>query len=276
MGIRLIEGRAFDLRDGENAPAVAIISQSTARKFGVKGQSVIGERIRIDSPDRPFEIVGISADVRMRPDEESFAQVYIPEAQSWDVDAAYDEIILGARLRFQFVLRTQSESGSFGAAVRNAIRELNPQQPVDEILTMNEVVSNAFGPWRSSMVLFGFFAALAVLLSAIGIYGVVSYSVARRVHEIGVRMAMGAGQGDILLLVMREGLLLTLAGIALGSGAAYWLARLIANQLYGVAPTDPLTFGIVALVLLTVALLACYLPARRAVRLDPMVALRSP
>jgi putative ABC transport system permease protein len=140
---------------------------------------------------------------------------------------------------------------------------------------MKEVLANNFGPWRSTMVLFTVFAALALLLSAIGIYGVVSYAVARRVHEIGVRVAMGAGHGDILLLVMKEGLLLALAGIALGSAAAFWLTRLIANQLYGVAPTDPLTFVSVTSVLLTVALFACYVPARRAVRLDPIVALRS-
>jgi len=272
MEIRLIQGRAFDLRDGENAPGVAIISQSTAREFGGQGQSVIGQRIRIDSPEQPFEIVGISADVRMWPNEESFAHAYIPESQSWD--ASYSELALGARLQFQFVLRAQSESGALGAAVRNAVRELNPQQPVDEILTMKEVLANDFGPWRSSMVLFGFFAALAVLLSAIGIYGLVSYSVAQRTHEIGIRMAMGAGRGDVLRLVMKNGLLLAAVGIVLGSGAAYWLTRLIANQLYGVTPTDPVTFASVALALLAVALLACYLPARRAASLDPMAALR--
>ena len=273
MGIRLIDGRTFDLRDGEKAPPVAVISQSMARKFWPQGRSAIGQRVWIDTWDAPFEIVGISADVRMFPNEESFAHAYIPESQSWD--STYSELSLGARLRFQFVLRAQSEPGALGPAVRNAISELNPQQPVDEILTMKEVLANNFGPWRSTMVLFTVFAALALLLSAIGIYGVVSYAVARRVHEIGVRVAMGAGHGDILLLVMKEGLLIALAGIALGSAAAFWLTRLIANQLYGVAPTDPLTFVSVTSVLLTVALFACYVPARRAVRLDPIVALRS-
>jgi putative ABC transport system permease protein len=139
---------------------------------------------------------------------------------------------------------------------------------------MDEVVSVAFGPWRSTMLLLGLFAGLAVLLSAVGIYGVISYTATQRTHEIGIRMAMGAGRGDVLRLVMKSGLLLALAGVAIGSGAAYWLTRLIANQLYGVTPTDPVTFASVVLVLLAVALLACYLPARRAANLDPMAALR--
>jgi ABC-type antimicrobial peptide transport system permease subunit len=168
-------------------------------------------------------------------------------------------------------LHRKPHYGRLASSLGRDLRGFINEQPASHL---SGSLSNAFGPWRSSMVLFGFFAALAVLLSAIGIYGVVSYSVARRVHEIGVRMAMGAGQGDVLLLVMKEGLLLALAGVALGSGAAYWLTRLIANQLYGVTPTDPQTFASVALVLLAMALLACYLPARRTARLDPMAALR--
>jgi putative ABC transport system permease protein len=185
-----------------------------------------------------------------------------------------NDLYMGVRLSFYFVVRTRANPAELAAAIRNAIREVDQTAPVDQIRTMDEVASAAFSPWRSTMLLLGLFAGLAVLLASVGIYGVISYAATQRIHEIGVRMALGAGRGDVLLLVMKSGLLMALTGVVIGSGAAYWLTRLIESQLYGVTPTDPATFASVAALLLTVALVACYLPARRAARLDPIAALR--
>jgi putative ABC transport system permease protein len=274
MGIRLVEGRDFTERDTRSAPAVAIISESLARTYWPHEPHVIGKRIIPDYPPRACEVIGVVANVRSWPrDTLPGQQIYLPRVQS--LQPSYRDNDFNFRLDLYFVVRTRSNPVAIAVAARNAIREVDPGQPVNETLTMDDAISKQFGPWRSTMLLLGLFAGLAVLLSAIGIYGVISYTATQRTHEIGIRMAMGAGRGDVLRLVMKSGLLLALAGIAIGSGAAYWLTRLIANQLYDVTPTDPVTFASVALVLLAVALLACYLPARRAASLDPMAALRS-
>jgi putative ABC transport system permease protein len=280
MGIRLMEGRNFDERDRAGAPGVAMVSQSMARTFWPESPSVLGKRLVMgtppgfsSAPPRTWEIVGVVADARQWPDEVSGAHIYLPESQAWE--PTYSELELSRRLLFHVVIRTQGEPLALAQAVRNAIREVDPAQPADQIATMEDRIALVSGPRRSTMLLLGLFAGVAVLLAAIGIYGVISYSVSQRTHELGVRLALGAGRGEVLRLVMRGGLLLALAGILIGSVASYWLTRLIAAQLYEVSPTDPLTFVLVAGVLLAVALLACYLPARRAAALDPMAALRS-
>jgi ABC-type antimicrobial peptide transport system permease subunit len=160
----------------------------------------------------------------------------------------------------------------------NAIRRTNRQMSIDQVIsgaqTMNEVISNSLAARRFSMILLGVFAGLALLLSSVGIYGVISYLVGQRTHEIGIRMALGAGRSHVLRLVLGHGLRMTSLGVVIGLAASVGLTRLMANMLYGVSPTDPLTFAGVALILALVALTACYIPARRAMRVDPIVALR--
>ncbi len=272
MGIRLVEGRAFNEGDTQNAPGVVIINQSLARTIWPSEPSAIGKRIILDYLNRPFQIIGVANDVRAWPRERVAGQIYIPLTQCWRPSYAGMEMPL--RLEHWFVVRTRSNPKALAAAVSKAIHEEDKGQPVDEIHTYEEVISEQFGPWRKTMLLLGLFAGLALLLSAVGIYGVVSYAVTQRTHEIGVRVALGASPGEALWLVMRSGLRFAVLGVAVGAGAAHWLTRLISSQLYGVAPTDPLTFASVAAVLLIVAMLACYIPARRATKVDPMVALR--
>jgi ABC-type antimicrobial peptide transport system permease subunit len=284
LGIPLLQGRDFNERDAENAPGVAIVNQIMARTFWPSEPSVIGKRILRGEPPRAYQIVGVVdtrefhqvAGVSPYLQNGFVSQMYHPQMQralpAWSKGA--NDLYMGVRLSFYFVVRTRANPAELAAAIRNAIREVDQTAPVDQIRTMDEVASAAFSPWRSTMLLLGLFAGLAVLLASVGIYGVISYAATQRTHEIGIRMAMGAGHGDVLLLVMKSGLLLALAGVVIGSGAAYWLTRLIENQLYGVTPTDPATFASVAALLLTVALVACYLPARRAARLDPIAALR--
>jgi len=172
------------------------------------------------------------------------------------------------------VLRTEDDSAGIMQQVRRGVAQLDPRVVVYNVQTMNEVVSGALAARRISMILLAVFAALALLLSSIGIYGVLSYVVGQRVHEIGVRMALGARSVDVLRLVVGEGARMALLGVAAGIAGAFGLTRLMANQLFGVTAHDPLTFAAVAALLTLVALLACYLPARRAVRIDPAIALR--
>ncbi len=280
MGIRLIEGRDFNEHDGQSSTNVVIINRTMARKIWPHEARVIGKRIITgnfgqagDDRPRPYEIVGIAEDVLSgNPSSPVNNQMYLPQSQAWS--HAYCDGCMALRLEHWFLVRTRTDPATVGPAVRNAIRELFPGQAVDEIDTMHDVIAAAFGRWRSVMLLLALCAGLALLLSAIGVYGVISYAVTQRSQEIGVRIALGAKRGDVLLLVMKSGFVLTLVGLLIGSADAYWLTRLIANRLYGVTPNDPLTFLAAALVLLAVALAACYLPARRAMRIDPVNALR--
>jgi putative ABC transport system permease protein len=161
------------------------------------------------------------------------------------------------------------------AAVKSQVWSVDREQPLSGIQPMEEVIAGSIAPRRFNMLLLGIFAALALMLAAVGIYGVISYTVAQRTREIGVRMALGARRSDVIKLVVRQGMSLALAGMGAGLAASFALTRLMANLLFGVSPSDPLTFGVIASLLGSVALLACYLPARRATRVDPLVALRS-
>jgi putative ABC transport system permease protein len=172
------------------------------------------------------------------------------------------------------VVRTVGLPVAFEGALRGASEQLNSNQVVFRFQRMDEIVSNSIATQRFGLVLFGVFAGLALLLSTVGIYGVLSYVSAQRTHEVGVRMALGAQQRDVLHLVLAQGARVALFGVALGLIAAFVLTRLMANILFGVRPNDPLTFAAFALLLLLVALAACYVPARRATRVDPMIALR--
>jgi predicted lysophospholipase L1 biosynthesis ABC-type transport system permease subunit len=172
------------------------------------------------------------------------------------------------------VLRTEGDPTAVMGSVRRAVEEIDPREEVYNVQTMDEVVSNSFSARRLSIILLGVFAALALVLACVGIYGVISYLVGQRTHEIGVRMALGAQRGDVLRLVIGHGARMALIGVTIGVGAALGLTRLMANQLFGVSAHDPLTFAGVAMLLMIVAIAACYIPARRALRVDPIIALR--
>jgi putative ABC transport system permease protein len=273
LGIRLVHGRDFNGRDTSSAPDAVIVNSTMARKSWPGRPDVVGKRVVIgDQPyQRTYQVVGVVDDIQGHAASDPEQQMYFAQAQP---EKTYPPGGMEYRRNLFFLVRTETNPADLTAAVRNAILEMGKGIVVDQIRTMDEAISDARRPWRYTMLLLGFLGGLAVLLSAIGIYGVISYGVSRRAHEIGVRMALGAGRGDVIRLMMKGGLLLALAGVLAGSTAAYWLTRLIAKRLYQVAPTDPVTFASVALLLIAVAMVACYLPARRAARLDPISALR--
>jgi putative ABC transport system permease protein len=266
--------RNFNNGDTQNAPGVAIINQAMARGFWPEEPNALGQRIIWGDPERRAEIVGVVEDVRSWATQPSVPHIYVPFSQSWSLSDPHPYFDLWKWKFITFAIRTHSNPAALAAAARNAIKEENKSQSVEWVRTMDQVISGEFEPWRVTMLLLGLFAGLAVLLSAIGIYGVISYAVADRTHEIGVRMVLGARPTDVLRMVMKGGFWLTLAGILLGSIAAYWLTRVLSSHLYEVEPNDPLTFVCVAIVLMGVAMVACYLPARRAASQDPMAALR--
>jgi ABC-type lipoprotein release transport system permease subunit len=273
LGIRLIRGRDFNDRDTSSAPDAVIVNSTMARKSWPDRPDVVGKRVVIgDQPyQRSYEIVGVVDDIQGYPASDPEQQMYFAQAQP---EKIYPPGGMEHRRNLFFLVRTETNPAESATAVRNAILEMGKGIVVDQIRTMDDAISDALGPWRYTMLLLGFLGGLAVLLSGIGIYGVISYGVSRRAHEIGVRMALGAGRWDVIRLMMKGGLLLALVGVLAGSSAAYWLTRLVTKRLYQVTPTDPVTFASVALVLIAVAMVACYLPARRAARLDPMAALR--
>jgi len=210
--------------------------------------------------DQPYEIVGVVGDIRHRALEfQPFPAMYLPTRQSGRTNA---------------VIRTQGDPLSIAGAVRQAVHDLDPEQPIAAMKPMDEWVASSTETSRYRTALLGLFAALAMVLAATGIYGVMSYSVAQRTHEIGVRMALGARQSSVLSLIVRQGMLLVIIGVAIGLAAAVALTRVMSSLLFGVGAKDPVTFVVVAVLLLVVALIACLVPARRATRIDPLEALR--
>jgi putative ABC transport system permease protein len=281
MKIPLLKGRYLDEHDTESAPWVVVVNEALVRKY-FPNEDPIGQQIllRYDpypiDETRPRQIVGVVGDVKhFGVGQETPPFVYAPFAQQ---PAVFPGGAARAHLHKALVLRTGSSpfagAGNLATEVKKAIAEVDPNQPVTNIMTMENILARSLGDWRFYMQLLGIFAGLAVLLAAIGIYGVMSYSVNERTHEIGVRMALGAHPRDVLGLVAKLALKLTSIGVAIGVALAFGLARLISTFLYGVKPTDPLTYATVAVGLGLVALLACYIPARRATKVDPLVALR--
>jgi len=267
MGIPLLRGRVFTGQDDAEAPGVALVNQSLARRYW-PGENPLGQRVNLARPEVQHAwrtIVGVVGDVRHAGlDAEIQPEVYAPYYQMPEASTT-------------LVARAVSEPLMLAAAVRAAVRAVAPDQPVSEVRTMPRVVaeSEAMGSRRTVLLLLSAFAALAVLLATVGVYGVISYSVAQRTQEIGVRMALGAAGGDLVWMVVRQALGLALAGVTIGTLAALALTRFLSRLAFGVSPADPATFAAVAALLLTVALAASYLPARAATRVDPLTALRA-
>jgi putative ABC transport system permease protein len=264
MEVPLIKGRAFTDQDKENTPNVIIINQTLANKL-FPGQDAVGQRLRYTAMElEPFEIVGVVGDEKVT-----------------GLDSATTPVVYGPFMQdpgpfINLVVRTTSDPNSMASAVRNEIQTLDPDLPVFDVKTMEQLIDNSPSTLlrRYPAFLIGVFAGVALLLAIVGIYGIISYSVSQRVHEIGVRMALGAQKYDIFKLIVGQGMTLTLIGVGCGLLAAFVLTRFISSMLFSVSATDPLTYIVVSLLLIMVALLACYIPARRATKVDPMVALR--
>ncbi|HEY7546994.1 MAG TPA: FtsX-like permease family protein, partial [Blastocatellia bacterium] len=256
-----LKGRAFTERDTEKAPPVLIINETMARTFW-PDEEPIGKRVKFGGDDAWREIVGVVGDVK------------------------WDGLHLGAGLHsytphlqeawpfMTIAVRSNMDSTSVIAAVRHEIQSIDPLLPISSVKTMEAVIAETVAPRRFSMMLFTLFAAVALLLVAVGIYGVMSYSVTQRTHEMGIRMALGAKRSDVVRLVVGHGMMLAVGGIAAGAAAALGVTRLMESMLFGVEATDPITFIAVSILLALVAFASCYFPARRATKVDPMTALR--
>jgi predicted permease len=272
MRIPLLRGRGFTNSDSAGTPLVAIVTENTARRFWPNGDA-LGKHLEPDGDKEWYTIVGIVPDVRAYDLRHAAPRwidgtIYIP----YGPKVTLEDGSMPAEMTL--VVRTSGDASQIGKAIRDVAFKLNPEAPVSELKTMPGVVSEAMSAPRSAMYLFVAFAALALVLGVTGIYGVISFFVGQRTREIGIRMALGARRRDVLKMIADEALSLTIRGVAAGLVAAIALGRLLGSLLYGVSATDPLALGGVALLFLFVALVACYLPARRAMRVDPVVALR--
>jgi predicted permease len=262
MGTRLLEGREFTEQDNQNAPGVVIVNQAFARRFW-PAENPLGKRFRLGASQAPpVEIIGIAEDGKYASlSEEGRAFVFRPLWQSYTGSSS-------------LIVRATGEPQRLLATVRSELQQMDPHLPLSTARTMEEHLSLPLLPARVAAGVLGGFGLLALLLAAIGLYGVMSYLVAGRTREIGIRMALGAGRGAVLRMVLQQGLTLALLGAVLGLLASLALTRLMKSVLFGVSATDPLTFAAIALLLIGVAFIACYLPARRATQVDPIIALR--
>jgi putative ABC transport system permease protein len=269
MGIKLWQGRFFDEHDDAQAQPVTIINETMARQFW-PGEGALGKRFKlgpVDSQGPWFTIIGIVGDVKeMGLERPAKAEMFFPyqqlPRQLWSIPR-------------DLTVRTTGDPMSVAAAARQAVWSVDRNQPISNIRTMDEILSEEVAQRRIGMTLLVAFASLALLLASLGIYGVLSYAVAQRTREIGIRMALGAGGKDVLRMALADGMRLAAAGVAIGLGVSFALTRLMTGLLFGVSANDPLTLGVVTLLLITIALMACFIPARRATQVDPMVALRT-
>jgi putative ABC transport system permease protein len=262
MGIPLVAGRVFADSDTSQAPPAIIVNQTLARRFWPQGNPIGGRLVLDQNNGRVAQIVGVVADVKPeRIENQDWPTIYNPYAQV-------------PVTTMTMVVRTAQPPLSLASAVEREVHQLDPDQPVADIRSMEEVADRAITGARFNTVLLGVFAEIAFLLAAVGIYGVISCDVSERTHEIGIRVALGAQPADVLKLILGHGARLALYGIAAGLAAAFALTRLLASMLYGVKPTDAYTFVAIPVLLGAVALAASYLPSRRALALDPVTALR--
>ena len=251
----------FEDRDSQSAPPVAIISKSLAQRL-VPNAKPIGKRMNVEGVKGVVEVVGVVGDVhQLGITSEMTSEIYLPFSQV-------------AAPIICFAIRTTEDPLSLVKAAESAIWAVDKDQAVGFVMSMSQLASDSLAPQRVIVLILGAFGSTALLMAAVGIYGVIANSVAQRTHEIGVRMALGARSGDVLKLVVGQGFGLVLVGVAIGLAGAFGLMRFVSSLLYGICPTDPVTLVVAAFVLAAAALLASYIPARRAMRVDPMVALR--
>jgi len=271
IGARLLDGRLLNSGDGKGAPPVVVINQTMARAFWPK-ESALGHRVRTDYPNGQWRtIVGVVADVKNGGlDKPTGTELYIPYQQTSTLPNVTSNFVGGASL----VIRTKVDPLSLGGATRAQVRELDPTIPIANLSTMEDVMSRAVSRPRFLTLVMTLFSTLSLILAALGIYGVISYAVAQRTAEIGIRMALGAQRGHVLRLVGASALRIALAGTAAGALGAFALTRFLSGLLFGVSSLDAVTFLAMAAVLAAVTLLACYIPARRASRIHPTIALR--
>jgi len=264
MGIPLREGRDFTNADTDGALKVTIVDERLAREYW-PNESPIGKRIRFGPPEsnEPWHtIIGVAGIVKhARLDRDTRESIYVPFLQI-------------PMRSMTIAARTSTHPESLAGAIRHEVQAIDKDQPVTDVMTMTTVVSRSVWLQRFYVILFAVFAALALVLAMVGIYGVMSYAVTQRTQEIGIRMALGAQAADVLKLILGNGMALITIGVAIGLAGAFALTRLLASLLFGVAPRDIKTFLGVSAVLIVVALLACFIPARRATKVDPLVALK--
>jgi len=263
LGVQVLIGREFTDQDREGAPHVAIVNETFVRQF-FSGTNPLGQRIRVlTGQPSSWEIVGVVKDSKYRSlGEDPIPYVFLPYLQNSQPAMALQ-------------VRTSGDPRTSAAAIRRELQALDPNLPAFNVMSLEDNIDISLFPARFGGFLLGVFGFLALLIASIGIYGVMSCRVSERTHEMGIRMALGARAGDVLRLVISKGLWLALIGVAIGVGLALAATRVLKSYLYDVSATDPLTFVGIGLLLIGVAVLACYVPARRATKVDPLIALRS-
>jgi putative ABC transport system permease protein len=277
LGIRLLKGRLLDEHDRADSTLSVVVNETLARKYW-PDQDPIGKPVLLTPPQNlipanlippgfnvpKLTVVGVVADAHYGGLDKDPAPVVYASTEQHDYSMSPS-----------FTVRSDGDPKALVSSIRSALAQIDKSLPMANVVTMEEIMSTSVAQPRLEAVLLGLFGGLAMLLAAVGIYGVMSYSVSQRISEIGIRMALGANHGDILKMICTQGLRLTVVGLASGLALALAVTRLMSNVLFGVSPTDPLTFFTIVVLLALVALLACYVPARRATRVDPLVALRN-
>jgi len=273
MGIPLIEGREFTERDNADAPGAVLINQAMASRYWAN-EDAVGKRI-IHPGGRNFGPLG-----RIMPQTLEFEVVgIVGNEKNSGLNAAAEPAIYFCHDQFPYrsmsvMVRASSNPVSLLGAIQNEVWAIDENVPVSNVKTADQILANSIAQPRFSLLLLAVFAALALILAAVGIYGVMAYSITQRTREIGIRMALGAKQRDVLAMVLSEGFKFALIGIGIGLAGAFAITRVMTSLLYGVSTTDPIIYAVVPVILAVVALVACFIPARRATKVDPMVALR--